>query len=81
VGPRGRSGRARKISPPPGIDPLTSSPYLCITFLYGRETWSVALTEEYHLMVFENGVLRKTFRCKERGSKRRLEKIALWGAS
>jgi hypothetical protein len=39
------------------------------------------LREEYHLMVFEKRVLRKTFGCKERGSKKRLEKIVLWGAS
>jgi hypothetical protein len=30
-------------------------------------------------MVFENRVLRKTMGCRERGSKRGLEKIVLWG--
>ena len=49
-----------KSRPTPEFDPLTSSPYLCVIFLYGRETWSVAIREEYHLMAFENGVLRKT---------------------
>jgi len=32
--------------------------------LYGRETWSRTLTEEHRLRVFENSVLRKTFRPK-----------------
>jgi hypothetical protein len=29
--------------------------------LYGRETWSVTLTEEHRLRVFENRVLRRIF--------------------
>jgi len=29
--------------------------------LYGCETWSLTLREEYRLRVFENRVLRKTF--------------------
>jgi hypothetical protein len=29
--------------------------------LYGRETWSLTLTEEHRLRVFENRVLRKIF--------------------
>jgi hypothetical protein len=29
--------------------------------LYGCETWSVILREEYRLMVFENRVLRRIF--------------------
>jgi hypothetical protein len=29
--------------------------------LYGRETWSLTLSEEHRLRVFENRVLRRTF--------------------
>ena len=29
--------------------------------LYGCETWSIALREEYRLRVFEKGVLRRIF--------------------
>jgi hypothetical protein len=32
--------------------------------LYGFETWSLPLREECRLRVFENGVLRRTFRSK-----------------
>jgi hypothetical protein len=30
VGPQGRSGRVRKISPPPGFDPRTFQPVVAI---------------------------------------------------
>jgi hypothetical protein len=29
--------------------------------LYGRETWSLTLREEYRLRLFENRVLRRIF--------------------
>jgi hypothetical protein len=36
--------------------------YIILTFvLYRRETWSLALREEYRLRVFENMVLRRIF--------------------
>jgi hypothetical protein len=33
----------------------------CIPVLYGCETWSLTLREEYRLRVFENRVLRRIF--------------------
>jgi hypothetical protein len=39
-----------------------------IVVLYGRETWSLTLTEEHRRRVFENRVLRKIFGLK-RGMK------------
>jgi hypothetical protein len=36
-------------------------------FLYGCETWSLALKEEHKLSVFENRVLRRTFGPKRNG--------------
>jgi len=32
--------------------------------VYGCETWSLTMTEEHRLRVFENGVLRKIFKPK-----------------
>jgi len=32
--------------------------------LYGYETWSLTMREEHRLRVFENWVLRRTFRLK-----------------
>jgi hypothetical protein len=42
--------------------------------LYGYETWSLTLGEEYRLRVFENSVLRKIFgpKTEEGGSSRKL---------
>jgi hypothetical protein len=34
-GPHGRSGRVRKISPPPGLDPRTVQPVACCYTDYG----------------------------------------------
>jgi hypothetical protein len=34
------------------------------TAAYGCETWSLTLTEEHRLRVFENGVLRRLFKPK-----------------
>jgi hypothetical protein len=44
--------------------------------LYGCETWSLALKEEYRLRVFDTRVLRGIFWTKERRSERRVEKTA-----
>jgi hypothetical protein len=50
--------------------PLSSSPLLCKDVkievylplvLYGYETWSLKLSEEHRLRVFENRVLRRIF--------------------
>jgi hypothetical protein len=41
--------------------------YKTIIFLvvsYGCKTWSLTVWEEHRLMVFENRVLRRIFRCK-----------------
>jgi hypothetical protein len=46
--------------------------------LYGCETWSVILTEEHRLRVFENGVLRGMFgpkRDEVTGERRKLQFI------
>jgi hypothetical protein len=37
--------------------------------LYGCETWSLTLREEYRLRVFENRVLRRIFGSRQQGSK------------
>jgi hypothetical protein len=45
-------------------------------FVYGCETWSLTLREEYRLRVFESRVLRKIFRPmrdKVTGDRRRLQ--------
>jgi len=48
--------------------------------LYGFETWSITLTEEYSLRMFEDMVLRRRFGPK-REEVARLEKTEKWGAS
>ena len=40
VGPRGRSGRVRKISPPPGFDPRTVEPIASNTNVESGGTYS-----------------------------------------
>jgi hypothetical protein len=48
--------------------------------LYGCETWSLILTEEYRLRLFENRLLRRIFgpeRDKEKGGRRKLHKEEL----
>jgi hypothetical protein len=41
-GPQGRSGRVRKISPPPGFDPRTVQPVVNrYTDSYPDHTWSI----------------------------------------
>jgi hypothetical protein len=44
--------------------------------LYGCETWSLTLREEYRLRVFENRVLRGIFRPIKDEIKGSMEKIA-----
>jgi hypothetical protein len=43
--------------------------------LYGCETWSLTLSEEHRLMVFENRVLRRIFGSKEEDVKRGLRNL------
>jgi hypothetical protein len=51
------------------------------TFLYGCETWSLTVSEENTLRVFENRVLRGVFGHEEVGSNRKQEKNAQCVAS
>jgi hypothetical protein len=44
--------------------------------LYGCETWSLILREEYRLRVFENRLLRGIFRPKRDEATGRMEKTA-----
>jgi hypothetical protein len=46
--------------------------------LYGCETWSLTLTEEHRLRVFENRVVRRIFELKRDEV---MEKVAQLGAS
>ena len=43
--------------------------------LYGCETWSLTLTEEHRLRVFEKGVLRRIFGPKRDGVTRQWRKL------
>jgi hypothetical protein len=44
--------------------------------LYGCETWSLALREEYRVYVFKNSMLRKIFGLKWAEVTKRLEETA-----
>jgi hypothetical protein len=46
------------------INIKTYKSVICSVVLFGCETWSVTLTEEQRLTVFENMLLRKIFRPK-----------------
>jgi hypothetical protein len=46
-------------------------------FLYGCETWSLTLSEERRLRVFENKVLRRVLEHRRDEVKRKVEKTAL----
>ena len=49
-------------------------------FLYGCDTWSIALSEELRLRLFENRVLRIIFRPKMGRSRREMETITYYRA-
>jgi hypothetical protein len=48
---------------------------MCVTHLYGCETWSLTVREEYKLRVFENRVLRRIFGPKSDGVTRGWRKL------
>jgi hypothetical protein len=48
------------------VGPQFCAPVSLPHLLYGCETWSLTLTEEHRLRVYENGVLRRKFEPKIR---------------